>query len=64
MKDQAGHRNYFRLLSMFCRVLELPEEELESADKGPEIIVPLYVLVRVESEAAEHLERGEGLQGG
>ena len=49
---------------MFCRVLELPEEELESTDKGPEIIVPLYVLVRVESEAAEHLESGEGLQGG
>ena len=33
-----------------------PEEEFESADKGPEIIVPLDLLKRVECEAAKNLE--------
>ena len=33
-----------------------PEEELESANKGPEIIVPLDLLERVECEAAKNLE--------
>ena len=33
-----------------------PEEELESADKGPEIIVPLDLLERVECEAAKNLK--------
>ena len=36
-----------------------PEEELESADKGPEIIVPLYLLERVQSQAAKNLQFGE-----
>ena len=34
----------------------VPEQELESTYKGPEIIVPLNLLKRVESEAAKNLE--------
>ena len=33
-----------------------PEKELESADKGPEIIVPLYLLERVQCQAAKNLQ--------
>ena len=36
-----------------------PEKELESADKGPEIIVPLYLLERVQCQAAKNLQVGE-----
>ena len=42
-----------------CIALASPEEELESADKGPEIIVPLYLLERVQSQAAKNLQFGE-----
>ena len=42
-----------------CIALASPEEELESADKGPEIIVPLYLLERVQCQAAKNLQVGE-----
>ena len=42
--------------SLACTALASPEEELESADKGPEIIVPLYLLERVQCQAAKNLE--------
>ena len=37
-----------------------PEEELEAADKGPEIIVPLDLLERVQCKAAKDLESWPG----
>ena len=37
-----------------------PEEELEAADKGPEIIVPLDLLERVQCKAAKNLESWPG----
>ena len=37
-----------------------PEEKLEAADKGPEIIVPLDLLERVQCKAAKDLESWPG----
>ena len=45
-------------LFMWNRYKRRPEKELEAANKGPEIIVPLDVLPRVKCQATKNLQLG------